>query len=285
LYPVHSLRLNDSCELRLSVGDITQWDGQRYWADGRYERCAIVNAANETLLGGTGVDGAIHEAAGRALREECAQFPQSEADVRCPPGEVRMTGGHNLGVEHVIHTVGPRYHNEETSAPVLRSCYEASLRLAGIHKLQAIAFPALSCGAFGYPLEEAAEIALQTCRTGTNKLRLIEFVLFHRSVLEIWLQAARRQIETWSLCPTCQLPRHTTPRYSEAICSSCAGQTTDSKGRSVTFRNTSLSGGLSGTYSDDEAPYQEGSDCWVHGIPCTAQEARFGGVVITLRLN
>jgi len=123
---------------------------------------AIVNAANERMLGGGGVDGAIHRAAGPGLLEECRQIPDSRPGVRCPTGEARITGGHGLNARFVIHTVGPVWRGggrgEES---LLRSCYRASLALAAEHGVRSIAFPAISCGVYGYPIDEATRIAVE----------------------------------------------------------------------------------------------------------------------------
>ena len=121
---------------------------------------AIVNAANSTLLGGGGVDGAIHRTAGRGLFDECLLLGG------CEPGEAKITSGHNLPSKHVIHTVGPIYgrHNGQ-EAKILASCYRNSLQLAKKHSLGSIAFPAISTGVFGYPKPEAATIAVKTVKT------------------------------------------------------------------------------------------------------------------------
>jgi len=121
---------------------------------------AIVNAANESLLGGGGVDGAIHRAAGPQLLAECSALPEVRPGVRCPTGEVRATGAYNLPARHVLHTVGPVWNDGTRAEPeLLANCYWKSLQLAENLGLHSIAFPAISCGVFGYPLHQAAQIA------------------------------------------------------------------------------------------------------------------------------
>ncbi|GAA3915797.1 O-acetyl-ADP-ribose deacetylase [Luteimonas lutimaris] len=126
---------------------------------------AIVNAANESLLGGGGVDGAIHRAAGPELLAECRALPEVRPGVRCPTGEARITGGHRLPARFVIHTVGPVWHGGDAGEPeLLAACYANALRLAAEHEAASIAFPAISCGVFGYPHAAAAAVAVGQLR-------------------------------------------------------------------------------------------------------------------------
>jgi O-acetyl-ADP-ribose deacetylase (regulator of RNase III) len=127
---------------------------------------AIVNAANPGLLGGGGVDGAIHRAAGPALLEACRTLPESTPGVRCPTGEARITPGFALPARYVIHTVGPVwYGGTRNEAILLGHCYRHALRLLRDHRLHTIAFPAISCGVYGYPATSAATVAVATLRS------------------------------------------------------------------------------------------------------------------------
>jgi len=126
---------------------------------------AVINAANETLLGGGGVDGAIHRAAGPALLAACRALPQVSPGVRCPTGEARITPGFALPAAWVIHTVGPVWHGGSCGeAALLESCHRNALHLAHELGLRRIAFPAISCGVYGYPAPLAAAVALRTLR-------------------------------------------------------------------------------------------------------------------------
>lgn len=123
---------------------------------------AIVNAANESLLGGGGVDGAIHRAAGPGLLNACRAVPQVRPGVRCPTGEARMTEGFALPARFIIHTVGPIWEGGDEGEPaLLAACYRNVLAIAHDHSLKSLAFPAISCGVFGYPPENAAVVALR----------------------------------------------------------------------------------------------------------------------------
>jgi O-acetyl-ADP-ribose deacetylase (regulator of RNase III) len=127
---------------------------------------AIVNAANERMLGGGGVDGAIHRAAGPALIEACRRIPEVRPGVRCPTGESRITPGFQLRARYVIHTVGPVWQGGDKGEPdLLASCYRSAMALLRDHRLRSIAFPAISCGVYGYPLDEAAAIAVREVRS------------------------------------------------------------------------------------------------------------------------
>ena len=134
---------------------------------------AIVNAANSTLLGGGGVDGAIHRAAGPELLAECRRIGG------CPTGEARITRGYRLPAAHVIHTVGPVWAGGHRGEPeLLRRCYANALHLAGEHDVRSIAFPSISTGAYGYPIEQAAAIAVQTVQDALPSMPFIELVRF-----------------------------------------------------------------------------------------------------------
>lgn len=149
---------------------------------------AIVNAANPVMLGGGGVDGAIHRAAGPDLLEACRKIPVIDG-IRCPTGEARITHGGNLPATYVIHTVGPVYHQESNPAALLESAYSNSLNLALGNQCASVAFPAISCGVFGYPLDEAARIAVDVCSRDDFGKLAVSFYLFGDEIMSAWEKA------------------------------------------------------------------------------------------------
>ncbi len=153
---------------------------------------AIVNAANPQMLGGGGVDGAIHRAAGPALRAACESVPEVAPGVRCPFGEARITPAGQLSARYVIHTVGPIYAKAQEPHKVLASAYTHSLELALEHQCHTIAFPAISCGVYGYPYQPAAEIALQVCHQPVYQSLNIYFYLINPELTRVWQQVNQR---------------------------------------------------------------------------------------------
>ena len=146
---------------------------------------AIVNAANPKMLGGGGVDGVIHKAAGPKLLEACLRVKPVNG-IRCPFGEARITEAGDLSAKYVIHTVGPRYRIDENPGKLLRSAFINSLTLAIENDCENVALPAVSCGAYGYPLDEAADIAFEACRMDQFKKLSITFYLFGSDLGKIW---------------------------------------------------------------------------------------------------
>jgi O-acetyl-ADP-ribose deacetylase (regulator of RNase III) len=169
------MKKNQETKIEIIQGDITKLDVN-----------AIVNAANTTLLGGGGVDGAIHRAAGTELLAECRTLGG------CRPGEAKITRGFRLPARFVIHTVGPVWRGGKHREPeTLVNCYQSSLQLAVENGLKTIAFPAISCGAYGYPIPEAAQIALKTTRdflTIQSRIDKIIFVLCGEDIYDAYRQ-------------------------------------------------------------------------------------------------
>ena len=162
----------------LSRIEVVQGDITRIEAD------AIVNAANNSLLGGGGVDGAIHHAAGPELLQEC------KAIGGCPTGEARLTKGYNLPASYVIHTVGPVYSAKRDNQRLLTMCYNNCLEIAVSNHITSIAFPAISCGVYGYPIEEACRVAVNTISDFLEHHDLIQkviFVLFSSNQRKIYM--------------------------------------------------------------------------------------------------
>ena len=163
------MRVLGTTRVELSRGDLTEETTD-----------AIVNAANSSLLGGGGVDGAIHRAGGPAILEECRRIRAARGPL--PAGEAVITGGGRMACRHVIHTVGPVYDDGRHGEPeTLARCYGSCLRLAVEHGLGSIAFPSISTGAFGYPVDQAAAVALAAVRevlVAGSPLRLVRWVLF-----------------------------------------------------------------------------------------------------------
>jgi O-acetyl-ADP-ribose deacetylase (regulator of RNase III) len=261
-------RLGDSAMVVLSVGDITQWSGD-----------AIVNAANERMLGGGGVDGAIHRAAGPKLREACLQVPEVAPGVRCPTGEARITRGGRLQAKYVIHTVGPVYgpDGDGDAAPaLLYSSYRASLALAGKHRLENVAFPAISTGVYGYPMGAAATVALTAVKetlTGgggggggggvgapssgggsaalggssggaaaaSSPVRYVEFVLFDQKALDAFSKAADELLEPIPGAggPTITEPPPPPPRHAAAGAGGADGGGDDADGMAESLHPSS----------------------------------------------
>jgi len=182
--PATEVTVNQA-KLRIIQGDITQQDTE-----------AIVNAANPSLMGGGGVDGAIHRAGGPAILEECRQIVSRQG--RLPTGKAVITGGGNLKARYVIHTVGPIWHGGYKGEPeLLASAYQESLKLAAENNIKSVSFPSISTGAYGYPVDKAAKVAIGAVTTflrrGTTSVREVVFVLFDSQTFSAYSLALKEQ--------------------------------------------------------------------------------------------
>jgi len=170
--------------VRLVLGDITEM-----------ETDAIVNAANSSLMGGGGVDGAIHRKGGPKILEECKRIRATEWPQGLPTGKAVITSGGNLKAKHVIHTVGPVWRGGNRGEPeLLAQAYQNSLKLAVAKGLKTVAFPSISTGAYGYPVEGASRVALEAVKEFLEKedsLDEVVFVLFSESALEVYIDKAK----------------------------------------------------------------------------------------------
>ena len=173
------MKKNPDTKIEIARGDITNLDVD-----------AIVNAANTTLLGGGGVDGAIHRAAGPELLAECRTLGG------CRPGEAKITRGYRLPARFVIHTVGPIWRGGRHDEPeTLANCYRNSLQVALQNGIKTVAFPAISCGAYGYPIQEAAQIAVNTTReflTNDYDIEKVIFVLWDEEIYDAYREALQK---------------------------------------------------------------------------------------------
>ena len=173
-------------DVKINKGMLSLVQGDITWEDTE----VFVNAANSRLAGGAGVDGAIHQAGGPSIMDECRKIGG------CPTGQAVITTGGALKAKYVIHTVGPIYRGgARGEANLLRSAYLESLKLASARKLKSIAFPAISTGVYSYPLAEAAHIALKTAvdYLGENEdIKIIRFVLFDRGTYDVFVEELRK---------------------------------------------------------------------------------------------
>ncbi|OHV13820.1 O-acetyl-ADP-ribose deacetylase [Kushneria phosphatilytica] len=172
-------------QLKVIHGDIT-----------RLEVDVIVNAANHSLMGGGGVDGAIHRAAGPKLKQACRELRETDWPDGLPDGEVALTEGFELPARYVIHTVGPVYAKTKDKSHLLASCYRNAMTLAAHKGCESIAFPAISTGVYGYPFEEAAEVVLSVMRDELPRLEMtVTLCFFSESDGRAFLEVARRKGE------------------------------------------------------------------------------------------
>ena len=175
--------------IRIVQGDITDQTAD-----------AIVNAANSTLMGGGGVDGAVHRRGGPKILEECKRIRATQWPQGLPTGKAAITTGGNLKAKYVIHTVGPVWHGGGSGEPgLLRDCYMDSLKLAAEKGIESIAFPSISTGAFGYPIGEASKVGLSAVKEfleSSDALEEVVFVLFSQSDFNLYLNTAKEVFGT-----------------------------------------------------------------------------------------
>jgi O-acetyl-ADP-ribose deacetylase (regulator of RNase III) len=167
--------------IELQLGDIT-----------RFAAGAIVNAANSSLLGGGGVDGAIHRAGGPRILAECQALRRSTLEDGLPAGDAVATTAGSLPADWVIHTVGPIYSTKEDRSATLASCYRSSLAVADELGARTVAFPAVSAGAYGWPVADAARVAVGAVRTAETRVETVTFVLFGRDTYRAFEDALSR---------------------------------------------------------------------------------------------
>jgi O-acetyl-ADP-ribose deacetylase len=166
--------------IELSRGDITEQDVD-----------AIVNAANSSLMGGGGVDGAIHRKGGPKILDECRRLRATTHEQGLPPGKAVATTGGNLKAQWVIHTVGPVFNKNEDRSRLLASCHTESLRVADELGAKTVAFPAISTGVYGYPLDLAAPVAIRAVRNASTSVEEVRFVLFDDAAHEAFGRALK----------------------------------------------------------------------------------------------
>lgn len=217
--------LKNEAQLVVQKGDITQWEGD-----------AVVNAANGRMLGGGGVDGAIHRASGPGLLQACRNYPDI-LNERCPTGDARVTLAYELPCRWIIHTVGPIYNSKRSreSQAQLISAYMSSLAVANGVGATTIAFPAISCGIYGYPIQAACTAALQTCYENSGDLKEVHFVLFGSDTYDVWLAAADKHLK-----PVTVHDNNDQQANADASASSPAGSDEASPMHGTTSRDTPL---------------------------------------------
>jgi O-acetyl-ADP-ribose deacetylase len=168
-------------KIELTRGDITEQDVD-----------AIVNAANKSLMGGGGVDGAIHRRGGIGLLQACKKVRSTEYPEGLPTGKAVATTGGNLKARWVIHTVGPVYQQSEHPEAELRNCHLSSLQVADKIGAKSVAFPAISTGAFGFPVEQAAEVSVRTVQSAATRVEVVRFVLYDEKTYQVFKRIVER---------------------------------------------------------------------------------------------